>query len=377
MRHLLLFLLLARILSAVEPPPPIILEDFNRPFLFSYLSWQDKAFTTNGVAVLRGVNNQGGAGLNGEWNIADQGSSVPALRVKIGPDNQCAALILMLKDSVRGEGRWEFPLPSGGSQSGFVTVLPREGASLLEPNAVGEGGRPDLGKLRQLQIIGDWAGAKPVDVEVDAVIVQVPTAEVLAARETREKRLAAEAETKRRDRADLLGKYGTRSEKSPAFEHVSAVAPDVLAIEIQAGRLIPGELVLYQSQAGDQRREQKNQGGEIEAILLERNGKTLGWLVGTNREWLTTYEEVQGDPLLDFLADDAATFGVGSTNDPAFSSQCRPAAVHRKSHVNAWAQGPSTVAVRHTLYLRLPRPLTPGKSYTVDLGPLNTRQTNI
>lgn len=71
--------------TTAEPPKqfaartaePVVLEDFNRPFLFSYLSWQGKAFTTNGVAVLRGFNNQGGAGLNGEWNLADKAGLIP------------------------------------------------------------------------------------------------------------------------------------------------------------------------------------------------------------------------------------------------------------------------------------------------------------
>jgi len=50
-------------------PGAVELEGFSQPFLFSYLSWQNKACTTNGVAVLRGSNNQGSAGLNGEWDL--------------------------------------------------------------------------------------------------------------------------------------------------------------------------------------------------------------------------------------------------------------------------------------------------------------------
>ena len=354
-----------------------VIEDFNRPFLFSYLSWQNKAFTTNGVAVLRGFNNQGGAGINGDWNLADKAGLLPALRLNVGAKNQADALVLMLKDAGDGEGRWEFPLPATAAQSGLITIFPREGASLTAPNAVGKGGKPDLAKLRQLQLIGDWAGAKPVDVEVDAVLVAPPTEEVLATRAAREKRLTAEAEAKRKERAALQAKYGARSEKSPSIEHVSAVAPDVLALEIQAGRLFPAKLVRYEPQSGDKKREKKDANGEIETVLLERGGQTLGWLIGTNREWLTTYENIEGEPLLDFLADEAATFSVSSTDDAAFVSPVRPLSVSRKSHVNAWAQGPATVAVRHMLYLRLPKSLTPGKTYAIELGTLNTQQRRV
>ena len=38
-------------------------------------------------------------------------------------------------------------------------------------------------------------------------------------------------------------------------------------------------------------------------ITLSRQGKAIGWLVGRNREWLATHEHIEGDPLLDFVAD--------------------------------------------------------------------------
>jgi endoglucanase len=361
------------LLHAAQPSAAEVLEDFNRPFLFSYLSWQNKVLTTNGVALLRGFNNQGGAGFNGEWDLAGKAALVPALRLKVGPANQSGALILLLKDQGEGEGRWEFPLASAAANGGFVTVFPRESSSLTEPNAVGNGGKPDLAKLRQLQLVGDWANATPVDVEVDAVLLLPPTPEILASRVEREKRVAAEAEARRQERAALQAKYGNRSDQSPTIEHVSAVAPDVLAIEVQAGRLLPARLIRYEPQPSDKKQEKKNASGEVETIELERNGRLFGWLIGPKRDWLTTCEGIQGDPLLDFLADEASSYSVSSPDDPAFASPVMPASVGRKSHVNGWAQGPATVAVRHTLYLRLPKPLTPGKSYSMNLGGLNTQ----
>ena len=302
---------------------------------------------------------------------------LPVLRVKVGASNKAAALVLMLKDDGKGEGRWEFPLPSASANGVFIDVWPREGASLAEPNVAGKDGPPDLAKLRQVQLMGDWAGAKPVDVEVDSVLLLDPTDEVLTARAEKSKRLATEAESRRKSQAELRQRYGTRSEKSPTIEHVSAVAPDVLAVEIQAGTLIPATLVKYVPQPGDTKREKKKEGGEIESVLLERSGKTLGWLIGSDRQWLTTYEEIVGDPLLDFLADDPGSFRLSSANDSAFKVPVKPISVGRKSHVNAWAQGPATVGVRHTLYLKLPKPLHSANRYSLDVGALNTQPSDL
>lgn len=376
-RSLLACLASLTLAQAAAPPDAEEVEGFDRPFLFSYLSWQNRVTTSHGIAVLSGCNNQGGAGVNVEWDLAGKADLVPTLRLRVGRANQAGALILMLKDQGEGEGRWEFPLAPTNPEAGFATVWPRDGASLAAPNAIGKGGKPDLAKLRQLQLIGDWAGAKPLDVEVDAVLLLSPTPAILAARAEREARLAAEAETRRIERVNLQAKYGTRSDQSPTIERISAVAPEVLAIEIQAGRLIPAKLIKYEAQPGDTRREKKGAGGELEAVELERSGQTIGWLIGPDREWLTTWEEIQGDPLLDFIADEASSFSVSSLGDPAFSAPVKPVSVGRKSHVNGWAQGPGTLAVRHTIYLKLPKPLTPGRSYTLGLGQLNTRQAEM
>ena len=50
----------------------------------------------------------------------------------------------------------------------------------------------------------------------------------------------------------------------PTLEHIGAVAPDILAIEIQAGRVLPMREVPYRKEASDQVTEGKNaQTGEV------------------------------------------------------------------------------------------------------------------
>ena len=89
------------------------------------------------------------------------------------------------------------------------------------------------------------------------------------------------------------------------------------------------------------------------------------------------FEKLEGDPLLDFVADDPQTFTVTSEDDDTYSNGVRPTAVYRKSKPNDWAQPNGGVAVLHTIYLKLPQPLTPGKSYIVNVGDLNINTAEI
>lgn len=61
---------------------------------------------------------------------------------------------------------------------------------------------------------------------------------------------------------------------------------------------------------------------------MKRDGKRIGWLIGRKKDELVTFEPFIGDPLLDFLADDATTFTVRSMDDPAFTTATKPAVGH-------------------------------------------------
>ncbi len=363
------------LLIAAEPAPIKLIEKFDRPLEISYLSWAEKAAIVNDSLVVRETDNRGGVGYLVDWNLANNADLSLVMRIKAGERNRTAACVVMLKDDKGHGARWEFPLkdaPAGIND--FTTVFPRGGASLSEPNAVEEGGKPDLAAIRQIQIMGDWLGPTDMDIEVAGVWLVPPTPAVAAARnEILQKRLAEEAAAKVRQQA-LIDQYSTRTENSPSVEHIAAVAPNMLAIEIQAGRLIPASVIKYEPQPKDKRTEKKSADGEIESIIVERDGKTLGWLIGPDRQWLTLWESVEGDPLLDFIGDDPETFRVQSANDPAYAKPITPLAVYRKSRANAWAQGPGSLAHRHTYYLKLPASLVSGKTYNINLGQLNTQQ---
>ncbi len=105
----------------------------------------------------------------------------------------------------------------------------------------------------QWQLIGDWSGDGPLDVDVDAIVVIKPDAEILGFRADSARREREEHDRRAAEQAATREKYGKRTELSPAVERVSLAAPSILAIEIAAGRVIPGTLEPYKPQPGDER----------------------------------------------------------------------------------------------------------------------------
>lgn len=170
-----------------------------------------------------------------------------------------------------------------------------------------------------------------------------------------------------------LRQFGKRTDLSPTIEHVSRVAPNNLCITIQAGRVQLGKFMPYVPHHSDYKQEEKSGNGDVREVYLQREGKTIGWLVGDKRQYLSTFDQVIGDPLLTFLADDVKQFTVQSNDDPLYTSPITPTRIARKSKPNDWAFGPKTFAIEHRLYLTLPHALQDGKHYTIGLGKLNTR----
>jgi endoglucanase len=179
-------------------------------------------------------------------------------------------------------------------------------------------------------------------------------------------------ERNQKQRDELVAKYSKKTPLSPKITHVSMAGPNILAIDIQAGELMPTKIVPYVAQPNDQIREEKNAKGQIEKVLLIRDGVTIGNIVGKDRGWLTPWEHIAGDPLLDFIADEPASYTIRSPNDANYSQPLQPVAVNRKSRPLHWAQGSGEVASHHTLYLKLPKPFKSGSEYIIRYPKLNT-----
>ena len=163
-----------------------------------------------------------------------------------------------------------------------------------------------------------------------------------------------------------------RGPDSPKVVAVSAVAPDVLEVEIQAGHVTPAHLSLYHQQPGDQRAPQ----GTRE--ILKRNGQEVGFLLGVNHDHLETYEGFVGDELQSEYASWAGSFSIRGDADPDYASPKRPVAVFRKSKPNDWQQtSPQNMAMDQRIYLELPHSLKQGHWYTVGLGDLNAQPNSV
>ena len=155
---------------------------------------------------------------------------------------------------------------------------------------------------------------------------------------------------------------GSASAQAPTVEAVYAAAPDLLALQFGAGRVTPSHLTAYVPQPGDMAK--TNNG----ATTLTRGGADVGWLIGPKHDSLVTFEGFTGDPLQTQAADDPASYTVRSADDPAYAAGVKPLAVTRKSKPTDWQQPGRALALRHTLYLRLPTALRPGRTYTVALA---------
>ncbi len=363
---LLLAVSLLRAAGADSPGVPVI--PLDKPFTFAYLAWEGKARIDGGVVLLDqpGLTPKGGAGVVGNFDLGPHADDCLALRVLIGSRNTLKVLKLLLRDAAGHSGTWFFPLPAPAA--GSVVVTPVDGAPLARANDISPEGAPDPARIMQWQLLGDWSGDAAVDLRVEAILAVPPDAAIRQARAglaTREANARSQAE---KERLDGRARYGKRTAASPKIEAVYAAAPEVLALQIRAGRITPSRLLEYQAVAGDITNKEHH---------LIRAGRDLGVLIGrTGKEdGLVTGEGFSGDPLLLAEADDTANYRVSSPDDPAFATPVAPAQIWRKSKADDWQQfTQGGVVVVHRIYLRLTHPLIPGKTYSVSLGQVNADQ---
>lgn len=141
---------------------------------------------------------------------------------------------------------------------------------------------------------------------------------------------------------------GLAALESPQVVEVGAVAPDVLAVVIQDGRVERDPQRSYQAQPGDERRK--------EWVL--RGGVTLGALAADGT--LRPVERLVGAwDDRSWLSDDDALRLVAPAGVKVVASHRRSRPVG-KARVGPWNFG---YAIEHTLFLRLDAPLETGQTY--------------
>ena len=353
---------------------PTTIIQFDKPFLFTYGTWDKKAQIENGTVRLEtdGLTPKGGGGVNlaPPLDLLGDADDSPGLRVLVGPHNSLKTLKLMLTDTAGHAGTWSFFLPA--SSGAAVLVTPLDAAPFAHPNDSGKTGAPDLSKIMQWQLLGDWGGDGLVAVRVEAIVAVVPGAALRAVRAALVQKDAEAAAQARKDRQEARAKFGRTTVLSPVVEAVYAAAADVLALQIHSGKITPSHLSVYTKQPGDTTH------GDSAATILMRGGQDIGYLIGPKKDGLVTFEGFSGDPLLTAEADDPTNYIVRSADDPAFAAGVQPLSVGRKSKPDDWQQPKRPgLTLLHRLYLQLPHPLTPGRTYTVSLVYLNVQTPTV
>lgn len=153
-----------------------------------------------------------------------------------------------------------------------------------------------------------------------------------------------------------------RADDGPWVTAVGVVAPNVLAVTIDSGRVVLGDQVPYQPRPGDRELPGKN----ARRGWLQRDGKIIGGLVGPKGDVLQQFDQLVGPPLDTAWADQPASYALTSIDDDAYREPLSPVAVSRKSKPTGLARtGPweFKAPLRHVLYLTVPHPLQTGRSY--------------
>ena len=159
----------------------------------------------------------------------------------------------------------------------------------------------------------------------------------------------------------------TANRDAPHIAGIYTVAPDVLAVVMEAGKVLPSTLAPYVMQTGDSRKEDKDPKSVngLSNVRLVRGGREVGWLIGPKRDTLVTDEALSGSPLDTTPLTKPEAWRITSASNAGGVS---PSAVYQKSKPTDWAQPSHEFAMRHIFYLKLPQKLTLGTKYTVSGG---------
>ena len=348
---------------------PVVIAAFDQPLLFAYGEWQGKVEVKDGRLSLHGVNGRGGGGCVAIQDLSAYAERLPALRVRVDGGNQAKGIALLLVDQTENAARWEFALPQPSEEP--ATLLPASGGTLAEPDSLSKGGTLDLAHITNWQIGGDWSDQQlEVDVEQAALLAEEDDAAVAPAREAHRAKVEADRRKAEEDLAAARAAV-THTPESPWVERCYTVAPDVLAVSIRARGIVPGHLEPYVPQAGDEVRPNEHRAD------LVRNGQVVAKVIGPRLDTLVFDDQIKGDALLELLAGRTDTWAVSSPDDPGYREPTAPLKVSRKSKPANWQHGgwgPGSFAMRHIVYLHLPKPLVEGSAYRIDCSRISLRE---
>ena len=172
----------------------------------------------------------------------------------------------------------------------------------------------------------------------------------------------------------------------PQVRHVVTVAPDILCVTIQEKEFVPAPQIPYEPKAGD---EIKHVGketvlviedGKVQDVLKEvavtrmENGKEvkLGDLA-INAKRIKPADTAKGKDLATETVAEPTAYCIISPDDDGWKEPAAPTQVWWKRKPNAYR----ALAFQVDVFLKLPKPLTEGKSYRIEFRGVNCRQTSV
>jgi endoglucanase len=380
-------------LPAAEPDGPApVLWACDKPFVFGFGSWEkaksEFPVRTDGIHIST-KDGRGGAGIPGlNVPVGERGDWTPTLSLALTAQHQAATLTLHLADADGTAHVYRFDL-KGVKPGQTQTVLPEYGVSLAEPFKVEkEGAAPGLGPIATVMLIGDWSD-KPVDLVLSGVGLTPPT-DALRAQRAQLKEIKAkeaeqtrkEAEGRKKTRQDLLSKGAPHPADGPQVQLVCAVAPDVLAVTVQAGEHANNRLVPYVAEPGDEIVEEAKDNpryevkdGKVVAYFQKglfrkvNNSRTKVGMLTPDGKSVFVENRSKGQLLDESVVDVPAAYAIQSADDPAYAAPAAPAAVFRKGKPNGYSQ---PLPFLYTISLKLPSPLKDGAAYTIRFVGVNT-----
>ncbi|MEA5450313.1 glycoside hydrolase family 9 protein [Leptolyngbya sp. CCNP1308] len=145
---------------------------------------------------------------------------------------------------------------------------------------------------------------------------------------------------------------------------VAVVSPEVIVVFLRQGTVTHARQEPYRSQPQDQLETSGND------TWVSRRGQVLGTLVGSEQSVLYGFDRYSEEPFDANRASQPRSYRIQSSGDSSYRQSVTPTEVHRKSKPVDTAQvsrGDRRWAMEHRFYLRLPKPLTPGQTYQIQL----------
>lgn len=154
------------------------------------------------------------------------------------------------------------------------------------------------------------------------------------------------------------------------LEEVYPVSLDCLAIEFILGSKIPGKLVPYKKQSGDEIKRSTSSKNAYQKVLV-RDGKQIGYIAGPKEDNLYISPEFIPDQVQEKILGDPNIFTIQSSNDPNYKTPVNPKSLRRKTKPIDVIQPPNwqvRFIKRSTVFLELPSPLKEGDKYVISFG---------